>query len=161
MSQESPLARMTVDKRLAGRFPLKTGVTVVSHPMAYDRDALSALVIVCSSDLQNLKHGQTTWIAGWMPIACQRPGTAKGFVFLSLEDQSGISNAIVTPHVYEQAPRRVVTYGKFLLIEGKLQNQENVGSGEGGRRLSIWRSASCMFDLTTSISPAPRRGQTR
>jgi error-prone DNA polymerase len=48
-------------------------------------------------------------------------------VFLSLEDETGISNAIVTPAVYEQY-RRVVTYGKFLLIEGKLQNQENVVS---------------------------------
>jgi error-prone DNA polymerase len=60
-------------------------------------------------------------------IARQRPGTAKGFVFLSLEDETGISNAIVTPSVYEQY-RRLVTYGKFLIVEGKLQNQENVVS---------------------------------
>jgi error-prone DNA polymerase len=123
--EESPLARMTVDERLAADFH-GTGVTVGPHPMAYHRDALSRMGIVCSSDLQHLKHGRKTRIAGCV-IARQRPGTAKGFVFLSLEDETGISNAIVTPAVYEQY-RRVVTYGKFLLIEGKLQNQENVVS---------------------------------
>jgi error-prone DNA polymerase len=123
--EESPLARMTVDERLAADFR-GTGVTVGPHPMAYHRDALSRMGIVCSKELQNLKHGRKTRIAGCV-IARQRPGTAKGFVFLSLEDETGISNAIVTPAVYEQY-RRVVTYGKFLLIEGKLQNQENVVS---------------------------------
>jgi error-prone DNA polymerase len=123
--EESPLARMTVDERLAADFH-GTGVTVGPHPMAYHREALSRMGIVCSKDLQNLKDGRKTRIAGCV-IARQRPGTAKGFVFLSLEDETGISNAIVTPAVYEQY-RRVVTYGKFLLIEGKLQNQENVVS---------------------------------
>lgn len=58
-------------------------------------------------------------------IARQRPGTAKGFVFLSIEDETGIANAIITPAVYEQF-KQVVIYEKFLLIEGELQNQENV-----------------------------------
>ncbi|HLB92810.1 MAG TPA: error-prone DNA polymerase [Terriglobales bacterium] len=123
--EQSPLAMMTVDERLAADFH-GTGVTVGPHPMAYQRDALSRMGIVCSNDLQNLKDGQKTRIAGCV-IARQRPGTAKGFVFLSLEDETGISNAIVTPAVYEQY-RRVVTYGKFLMVEGRLQNQENVVS---------------------------------
>jgi error-prone DNA polymerase len=121
--EESPLARMTVDERLAADFH-GTGVTVGPHPMAYHRDALSHMGIVCARDLQKFEDGRKTRIAGCV-IARQRPGTAKGFVFLSLEDETGISNAIVAPAVYEQY-RRVVTYGKFLLIEGKLQNQENV-----------------------------------
>ncbi len=58
-------------------------------------------------------------------IARQRPGTAKGFVFLSIEDETGIANAIITPAVYEQF-KQVVICEKFLLIEGELQNQENV-----------------------------------
>jgi error-prone DNA polymerase len=134
--EESPLARMTVDERLTADFH-GTGVTVGPHPMAYHRDALSRMGIVCSSDLQNLKDGRRTRIAGCV-IARQRPGTAKGFVFLSLEDETGVSNAIVTPAVYE-LHRQVVTYGKFLLIEGKLQNQENVVSVKADviRRLEI------------------------
>jgi error-prone DNA polymerase len=123
--QFSPLKQMTVDERLAADFH-GTGVTVGPHPMAYHRSALSGMGIICARDLQNFPDGRKTRIAGCV-IARQRPGTAKGFVFLSLEDETGISNAIVTPIVYEQY-RRLVTYGKFLLLEGKLQNQDNVVS---------------------------------
>jgi error-prone DNA polymerase len=123
--KQSPLAQMTIDDRLAADFR-GTGVTVGPHPMAYHRSTLSRMGIVCARDLQRLSDGRKTRIAGCV-IARQRPGTAKGFVFLSLEDETGISNAIVTPRVYEQY-RRLVTYGKFLLLEGKLQNQENVVS---------------------------------
>jgi error-prone DNA polymerase len=58
-------------------------------------------------------------------IARQRPGTAKGFVFLSIEDESGISNAIISPQLYEQN-RLVVSTERFLIVEGKLQNLDNV-----------------------------------
>ncbi len=123
IDNESPLAQMTVDERLAADFH-GTGVTTGPHPMAYHREALSRMGIVCARDLEKYEDGRQTTITGCV-IARQRPGTAKGFVFLSLEDETGISNAIVTPAVYEQY-RRVVTYGKFLLVEGTLQNQENV-----------------------------------
>jgi error-prone DNA polymerase len=121
--EPSPLKQMTVEERLAADFH-GTGVTVGPHPMAYHRSVLSEMGIVCARDLQKFPDGRKTRIAGCV-IARQRPGTAKGFVFLSLEDETGISNAIVTPSVYEQY-RRLVTYGKFLLLEGKLQNQDNV-----------------------------------
>ena len=58
-------------------------------------------------------------------IARQRPGTAKGFIFISMEDETGIANVIVTPDLYDR-DRLVVTRSKFLLVEGKLQNQDNV-----------------------------------
>jgi error-prone DNA polymerase len=58
-------------------------------------------------------------------IARQRPGTAKGFVFLSLEDETGIANAIIRPQLFEQ-DHTVVVHHSFLLIEGLLQNQDNV-----------------------------------
>jgi error-prone DNA polymerase len=60
-------------------------------------------------------------------IARQRPGTAKGFVFLSLEDETGIANAIVPPPLFER-DHTVLVYNPFLLIEGTLQNQDNVVS---------------------------------
>jgi error-prone DNA polymerase len=56
-------------------------------------------------------------------IARQRPGTAKGFVFLSLEDETGIANAILTPQIFREN-RLVVVEQQFLVIEGQLQNQE-------------------------------------
>ena len=58
-------------------------------------------------------------------IARQRPGTAKGFIFLSMEDETGIANVIVTPDLYER-DRLLVVRSKFLIVEGPLQNQDNV-----------------------------------
>jgi error-prone DNA polymerase len=63
-------------------------------------------------------------------IARQRPGTAKGFIFISMEDETGIANVIVTPDLYEK-DRAVVTRSKFLLVEGRLQNQDGCSSREG------------------------------
>ena len=77
-----------------------------------------------ATDLAQVKHGQTVRIAGNV-ICRQRPGTAKGFVFISLEDETGVSNAIVTPPLFEKL-RLVITQEPFLIIEGKLQNTENV-----------------------------------
>ncbi|WP_373563170.1 OB-fold nucleic acid binding domain-containing protein [Tunturibacter empetritectus] len=71
-----------------------------------------------------MPDGVYTCIAGAV-IARQRPGTAEGFIFLSLEDETGISNAIISPHLYERH-RVTVTRGKFLRIEGTLQNQDGV-----------------------------------
>jgi error-prone DNA polymerase len=119
----SPLLQMTIEERLVADFS-GTGVTVGKHPMAYHRAELKQMGIRAACELAALHHGQTTRIAGCV-IARQRPGTAKGFVFLSIEDETGIANAIITPAVYEQF-KQVVIYEKFLLIEGELQNQENV-----------------------------------
>ncbi len=82
-----------------------------------------------------IPDGRFTRIAGCV-IARQRPGTAKGFLFLSLEDETGIANAIVTPDVYERN-RTLLTSGKFLMIEGPLQNQDNVISVKARRVHSL------------------------
>ncbi len=58
-------------------------------------------------------------------IARQRPGTAKGFVFLSMEDETGIANAIITPQLFQEL-RTTIVHHQFLLVEGVLQNQDNV-----------------------------------
>jgi error-prone DNA polymerase len=58
-------------------------------------------------------------------ICRQRPGTAKGFVFISLEDETGVSNAIVHPDLFERF-RLLITEEAFLLIEGEVQNSEGV-----------------------------------
>jgi error-prone DNA polymerase len=75
-------------------------------------------------DLLQRPSKQPVRIAGCV-IARQRPGTAKGFVFLSLEDETGIANVILTPDVFER-DRMVVTCSRFLRIEGTLQNQDGV-----------------------------------
>jgi error-prone DNA polymerase len=122
-AESSPLQQMTTEERLVADFS-GTGVTVGRHPMFFHRAALERMGILPANSLAHFPHGHPARIAGCV-IARQRPGTAKGFVFLSLEDETGIANAIITPAVYEQF-KRVVIYEKFLLIEGELQNQQDV-----------------------------------
>jgi error-prone DNA polymerase len=77
-----------------------------------------------ASDLGKAKNGSIIQIAGNV-ICRQRPGTAKGFVFVSLEDETGVSNAIVDPDLFERY-RLLITEEDFLLIEGEVQNSDNV-----------------------------------
>jgi error-prone DNA polymerase len=80
--------------------------------------------ILTAVELKSRKDGEYVRAAGCV-IARQRPGTAKGFIFLSMEDETGIANVIVTPDLYERE-RLIVTRSKFLAVEGKLQNQDGV-----------------------------------
>jgi len=122
-SPASPLAQMTTEERLVADFS-GTRLTIGPHPMAFHRAELRRQGVLAACELEHLPHGRAARIAGCV-IARQRPDTAKGFVFLSIEDETGIANAIITPAVYEQC-KQVVVYEKFVLIEGELQNQENV-----------------------------------
>jgi error-prone DNA polymerase len=117
----SPLVPMTYPERIQADF---TGMqlTTGAHPMALLRPRLKG--ILRTADLPTAEHGSTVRIAGNV-ICRQRPGTAKGFVFVSLEDETGISNAIVTPPMFE-ANRLVITEEPFLLIEGRLQHVDGV-----------------------------------
>jgi len=121
--ESSPLDVMTAEERLLADFG-GTGMTIGPHPMAYCREELKPLGILRASDLADIPNGRRVRVAGCV-IARQRPGTAKGFVFLSLEDETGIANIIVTPDVLEQY-RATIIQGKFLLFDGPLQNVDNV-----------------------------------
>ncbi len=126
----SPLAPMTDEERLVADFR-GTGLTVGPHPMMYRRPELTKRGIRAAADLAKIPDGAPVRVAGAV-IARQRPGTAKGFVFLSLEDETGIANVILTPQLFEQ-DHTVVVHHQFLLIEGTLQNQDNVISVKARR----------------------------
>jgi error-prone DNA polymerase len=119
----SPLAQMSPEERLVADYS-GTGLTTGRHPMSYRRAELRAQKVLTAEDLRRCRDGQWVRAAGCI-IARQRPGTAKGFVFLSMEDETGIANVIVTPQMYEQN-QVTVTRSRFLLVEGPLQNQDNV-----------------------------------
>jgi error-prone DNA polymerase len=87
--------------------------------------------VLRAGDLKDLPNARWVKIAGWV-IVRQRPGTAKGFVFLSMEDETGIANVIVTPRLFEKYRLELVNY-PFLLIEGVLQHQDNVISVKARR----------------------------
>ncbi|HZP05013.1 MAG TPA: error-prone DNA polymerase [Terracidiphilus sp.] len=118
-----PLRMMTTEERIAADYA-GTGLTTGPHPMAYHRAALRREAILAASDLAQYNSNQWVRVAGCV-IARQRPGTAKGFVFLSLEDETGIANIILTPDIFD-SERLTVTRNRFLLIEGLLQKQDSV-----------------------------------
>jgi error-prone DNA polymerase len=118
-----PLRIMTDDERLAADYA-GSGLTCGPHPMSYHRASLKCAGFLTADDLSCVSSKCFVRIAGCV-IARQRPGTAKGFVFLSLEDETGIANIIITPDLFEQE-RIVVTRSRFLEIEGILQIQNGV-----------------------------------
>jgi error-prone DNA polymerase len=120
---DSPLPPMTIEERVNADFR-GTGLTIGRHPMAYRREELNKLGIKRAIDLRKIRNGVWVRVAGWV-IVRQRPGTAKGFLFLSMEDETGIANVIVTPDIFDQN-RAVLVNQPLLLIEGPLQNQDNV-----------------------------------
>ncbi len=118
-----PLEPMTATERLQADFE-GTGVTTGPHPMALLR--VSVPHVTRAIDLWKGRHGQNVTIAG-MVICRQRPGTAKGHVFISLEDETGVSNAIVRSDLFERL-RLVITHEPFLKIQGTLQLLEGTAS---------------------------------
>jgi error-prone DNA polymerase len=143
---DSPLAPMTHEERLVADFR-GTGLTVGPHPLTYRRAELKRRGVRSAIELPQLSDGTYVQVAGTV-IARQRPGTAKGFVFLSLEDETGIANAIITPQLFEQ-DHTVVVHNPFLLVEGKLQNQDNVVSVKAARvrALDISRAEVASHDF--------------
>jgi len=118
-----PLPPMSLTERLVADYE-GTNLTIGPHPMALRRRELSLRGVLRASDLPRERQGRRIRVAGTV-ITRQRPGTAKGFVFLTLEDETGISNIIVRPDVFARE-RVTILEEPFLLVEGILQNQENV-----------------------------------
>jgi error-prone DNA polymerase len=145
-ASHSPLLQMTAEDRLVADFR-NTGMTVGPHPLGYHRSQMKREGIVSAADLHHLREGMEVRVAGSV-IARQRPGTAKGFVFLSLEDETGISNAIITPQIFQQH-HVVIVNQQFLLIEGRLQNLDNVISvkAERIRPLFLTRAQTSSHDF--------------
>jgi len=137
-SEALPLKQMNIDERLVADYA-GTGLTVGRHPMYYRRAELRRQQILSAVELRNCADGEYVRTAGCV-IARQRPGTAKGFVFLSMEDESGIANVIITPDFYEQE-RVLVSRGRFLLVEGILQNQDTVVHVKATRLTALFDSA--------------------
>jgi error-prone DNA polymerase len=95
-----------------------TGLTLGSHPMALLRGELAAGVVSCR-DLETMRHEERVKIGG-LVVARQRPGTAKGIVFLLIEDEFGTVNLIVPPPVYERH-RLLVRSEPLLIASGRLE----------------------------------------
>jgi error-prone DNA polymerase len=122
-SESLPLQQMNIEERLVADYA-GTGLTTDKHPMHHRRPELRQRGVQSAEELKHCRDGEFVRVAGCI-IARQRPGTAKGFIFISMEDETGIANVIVAPDLYDK-DRLIVTRSKFLVVEGVLQNQDNV-----------------------------------
>ena len=130
---------MNDDERLQADYA-GTSLTIGPHPMALRRHEMALRGVLRASDLPQARDGRRVRVAG-MVITRQRPGTAKGFVFLTLEDETGVANVIVRPDLFDRA-RLVVVRQPFLLVEGILQHQDGVLSVRAERLQGIDVGAS-------------------
>ncbi len=101
-------------------------MTLGPHPLALLRPTLTPQGVVRAGELAGLADGRAVRVAGSV-IVRQRPGTAKGFVFLSLEDETGIANVIVTPQLFDRQ-RLALVAAPYLLVDGVVQMQDGVVS---------------------------------
>jgi error-prone DNA polymerase len=104
------------------------------------RGDLALQGVMRAADLPNVRNGRRVRVAG-MVITRQRPGTAKGFVFLTLEDETGISNIIIRPDLFDR-DRMTVVRQPFLLVDGIMQHQDGVLSVRAERVEGIEGAAS-------------------
>ena len=114
---------MTIAERLSADYN-GTGLTVGRHPMHFLRAEMNELGVTPAKDLAKVPNGGLVRVAGAV-IVRQRPGTAKGIMFLSMEDETGIANVVVMPDMFDERRVTLVTE-PYLLIEGKVQNVDNV-----------------------------------
>jgi len=114
-----PLRPMNPMERLEADYA-SLRLTTGPHPMSFLRDQLSG--IRRAVDLKHMRNGEIVRIAGQV-ICRQRPGTARGVCFLSLEDETGISNAIIASDLFERE-RLKITTEPFLIVEGVLQSRQ-------------------------------------
>jgi error-prone DNA polymerase len=126
----SPLSEMTTEEEMSADYAA-TNLSTGPHPISFARAALDRRGVTRAADLARVPHGRRASVAG-VVIVRQRPGTAKGFVFITLEDETGFSNAIVTPSLFEEH-RHTIIGTNALVIEGVVQNQDGVISIKADR----------------------------
>jgi len=114
---------MTTNERLSADY-CGTGLTVGRHPMHFHRDRMNEMGVTPAAALVNRRNGMFVRVAGCV-IGRQRPGKAKGIVFLSVEDETGIFNVIVMPDIFE-ANHLTIVRSPYLLVEGPLQKYKGV-----------------------------------
>ena len=125
----------------------RLSLSLKAHPVAFMRTRLSARSILRSDALENVRNGERIIVAG-LVLVRQRPGTAKGVIFMTLEDETGVANIIVWPKAFERL-RAVVIGARFVAVSGKLQNEAAV----------IHVIAERMDDLTPMLGQLSAEGR--
>jgi error-prone DNA polymerase len=121
--EPSPVPEMDLAERVTSDLS-GTGVSVGRHPVSFYRQELEGRGVRRAIELVRLADGDFVRVAGAV-ICRQRPGTAKGFMFLTLEDETGLVNAIVRPDLFERE-RATLTRAAFLELDGVLQAKDGL-----------------------------------
>ena len=117
LPEMQPVEEMLADYR-------NLGMTLGKHPMGFLRPALDEMNIVRADDLRVLPKDRPVAVAG-VVLVRQRPGTAKGITFVTLEDETGVANLIIRPDVWKRF-RNVALRANILLVRGRLQREQRV-----------------------------------
>jgi error-prone DNA polymerase len=126
----------------------RLSLSLKAHPASFMRARLSARGILRSKALSSVKNGERVMVAG-LVLVRQRPGTASGVIFMTLEDETGVANIIVWPKVFERL-RAIVLGSRFVAVTGKLQSEQGV----------IHIVAERMNDLTPMLGLLSEAGPT-
>jgi error-prone DNA polymerase len=126
----------------------RLSLSLKAHPASFLRARLSARGILRSDALPSVKNGERVIVAG-LVLVRQRPGTAAGVIFMTLEDETGVANIIVWPKVFERL-RAIVLGARFVAVTGKLQSEQGV----------IHIVAERMNDLTSMLGLLSEAGPT-
>jgi error-prone DNA polymerase len=124
-----------------------TSLSLKAHPVSFVREKLTQLHIVATADLRNYKDGDILKVSG-LVLVKQRPGTASGVCFMTIEDETGVANLVVFQSVFDQF-RKAVLQARLIMVEGKLQREGEV----------IHVIVSACYDLTrllNTLSTGPR-----
>jgi error-prone DNA polymerase len=121
-------------------------LSLKAHPVAFMRRRLEARGILRSEALADIASGKRVMVAG-LVLVRQRPGTASGVIFMTIEDETGIANIIVWPKVFERL-RPIVIGARFVAVTGKLQSQDGV----------VHLIAERLEDLTPMLGLLSERG---
>jgi len=101
-----------------------TSLSLKAHPVSFVREKLTQLHIVSTDQLASLKDGDTVRVAG-LVLVRQRPGTAKGVCFITIEDETGTANLVVFENLFDKYRKEILS-SRLLMVEGKLQIEGEV-----------------------------------
>jgi error-prone DNA polymerase len=151
---------MTLAEHVAEDY-VATGLSLKAHPVSFFRDRLTALGAMRNVDHRSAAIPQNSFVTvAGLVLMRQMPGTAKGVVFATLEDETGIANIIIWPAVFKQN-RRIAMTARFLAVRGRLQRAGEVVHIVAERFVDLSTELARLRDdeLDAADTPAPRPGQ--
>jgi DNA polymerase III alpha subunit len=137
----------------------RLSLSLKAHPTSFMRSRLAARGILRSDTLPSVRSGERVTVAG-LVLVRQRPGTAKGVIFMTLEDEAGVANVIVWPKAFERL-RAIVLGARFVAVTGKLQNEQSVIHVVADRIEDLTPMLGLLSEKGASIDPTVRADEVR